>query len=191
MDRDQCEGLVRQLEAEAEHNPGGFRSKVLLIGGAAYVALALMLALTLLIIYFGVSTVNGKGHTRQLIFTVLFALTMIPINFVVLRMFFVRLEVPEGREITRRDAPKLFEVLDKMRRRSKGPAIDRVVMGREFNAAISQVPRFGLFGGHINHLILGLPNLLGVTSKGMLATVAHKYGQLCGNYAKIGSWVYR
>ena len=191
MDREQCEGLVRQLEAEAEHKPGGFRIKVLLISGAAYVALALMLALTLLIIYFGVSTVNGKGHTRQLIFTVLFALTMIPINFVVLRMFFMRLEVPEGREITRRDAPKLFEVLDKMRRRSKGPAIDRVEMGREFNAAISQVPRFGLFGGHTNHLILGLPNLLGVTSKGMLATVAHKYGHLCGNYGKIGSWVYR
>ena len=119
MDRDQCEGLARQLEAKAEHNPGGFRSKVLLIGGAAYVALALMLALTLLIIYFGVSTVNGKGHTPQLIFTVLFALTLILIDFVVLRMFFVRLEVPEGREITRRDAPKLFEVLDKMRHESR------------------------------------------------------------------------
>ena len=47
MDRDQHEGLARQLEAEAEHNPGGFCSKVLLIGGAAYVALAL------LTIYFG------------------------------------------------------------------------------------------------------------------------------------------
>ena len=35
MDRDQYEGLARQLEAEAEHNPGGFRSKVLLISGAA------------------------------------------------------------------------------------------------------------------------------------------------------------
>ena len=51
MDRDQYEGLVRQLEAEAEHNPGGFRSKMLLINSAAYVALALMLAL--LTIYFG------------------------------------------------------------------------------------------------------------------------------------------
>ena len=150
-----------------------------------------MLALTLLIIYFGVSTVSGKGHTRQLIFTVLFALTMIPINFVVLRMFFMRLEVPEGREITRRNAPKLFEMLNKMRRRSKGPAIDRVVMGHEFNAAISHVPRFGLFGGHTNHLILGLPYLLGVTRPEMLATVEHKYGHLCGNYGKIGSWVYR
>ncbi|MCY7389636.1 MAG: M48 family metalloprotease [Burkholderiales bacterium] len=191
MDRDQYEGLVRQLEAEAEHNPGGFRNKVLLISSAAYIALALMLVLTLLIIYFGVSTASGKGHTRQLIYTGLFTLTMIPVYFVVLRMFFMRLEVPAGREITRKDAPKLFEVLDKMRRRLKGPAIDRVVMDREFNAAISQVPRFGLFGGHSNHLILGLPYLFGVTPKEMLATVAHEYGHLCGNHGKIGSWVYR
>ena len=47
MDRDQCEDLVRQLEAEAEHNPGGFRSKVLLISGAAYVALLMPALLTI------------------------------------------------------------------------------------------------------------------------------------------------
>ena len=51
MDRDQNEGLIRQLDAEAEHNPGGFRSKALLISSAACVALALILAL--LTIYFG------------------------------------------------------------------------------------------------------------------------------------------
>ena len=45
MDRDQNEGLIRQLEVEAEHNPGGFRSKMLLINSAAYVAVALVLAL--------------------------------------------------------------------------------------------------------------------------------------------------
>ena len=50
-DRDQYEGLVRQIEAEAEHNPGGFRNQVLLISSAAYVALTLILSL--LTIYFG------------------------------------------------------------------------------------------------------------------------------------------
>jgi hypothetical protein len=78
-----------------------------------------------------------------------------------------------------------------MKRKLKGPTIHRVVLDREFNAAISQVPRFGLFGGHKNHLILGLPYLFGVTPKEMLATVAHEYGHLCGNHGKIGAWVYR
>ena len=191
MDRDEYEGLVRQLEAEAEHNPGSFRNKVLLISSAAYIALALMLAATLLIIYFGISTANGRGHVRQLIYTGLFTLSMIPVYFVVLRMFFLRIDAPVGRELTRKEAPKLFRVLDKMKKKLKGPQIHRVVIDREFNAAISQVPRFGLFGGHRNHLILGLPYLFGVTPKEMLATVAHEYGHLCGNHGKIGAWVYR
>ena len=191
MDRDEYEGLVRQLEAEAEHNPGSFRNKVLLISSAAYIALALMLAATLLIIYFGISTANGRGHVRQLIYTGLFTLSMIPVYFVVLRMFFLRIDAPVGRELTRKEASKLFRVLDKMKKKLKGPHIHRVVIDREFNAAISQVPRFGLFGGHRNHLILGLPYLFGVTPKEMLATVAHEYGHLCGNHGKIGAWVYR
>ena len=191
MDRDEYEGLIRQLEAEAEHSPAGFRNKVLLISSAAYIALALMLLVTLLVIYLGISTASGRGHTRQLIFTGLFALSMIPVYFVVLRMFFMRLEAPAGRELTRAEAPKLFEVLDKMRKKLKGPPIQRVVIDGEFNAAISQIPRFGLFGGHRNHLILGLPYLFGVTPKEMLATVAHEYGHLCGNHGKLGSWVYR
>ena len=62
MDRDQNEGLIRQLESEAEHNPGGFRSKVPLISSAAYVALALMLAL--LTIYFGASA-TAIGRPRR------------------------------------------------------------------------------------------------------------------------------
>ena len=63
MDCDQYEGLVRQLEAEAEHNPGGFRNKVLLISSAAYVALALMLAVTL-ISFTSVSRLQAARDTR-------------------------------------------------------------------------------------------------------------------------------
>jgi Zn-dependent protease with chaperone function len=185
MDNNEYAGLVRQLEAEAEHNPASFRRTVFMIGSAAYVALAALLALTLLIIYYGVSSSSGRGLTRQLVFTGLFALTMLPIYYVVLRVFFMRLKEPEGREIDREQAPKLFDVLDKMRAKLKGPLIHRVLIDREFNAAIAQVPRFGLFGGHRNHLVLGLPYLLGVTPKEMLATVAHEYGHLCGNHGKL------
>lgn len=191
MDNGEYAGLVRELEALAEHDPAGFRRKVFFIGSAAYIALAARLLLTLLVIYFGMATASGRGQTRQLVFTGVFTLTMIPVYYVVLRMVFMRLDAPDGREIGREEAPKLFAVLDKMRQKLQGPMIHRVVIDREFNAAIAQVPRFGLFGGHRNHLILGLPYLFGVTPKEMLATVAHEYGHLCGDHGKLSAWIYR
>ena len=191
MDRDEYEGLIRRLEAEADNQPTAFRGKVMLISSAAYVVLFAILFAALLLIYFGFNWAYAKQRVRDLIYLGFFALVMLPVFFVVLRVFFMRLTPPTGRAIARKDAPQLFKVLDKMRKRLKGPQIHRVLIDREFNAAISQVPRWGLFGGHTNYLILGLPYLLGVTSKEMLATVAHEYGHLCGNHGKIGAWVYR
>jgi hypothetical protein len=66
-----------------------------------------------------------------------------------------------------------------------------VLIDDSFNAAICQRPRWGLFGGHANYLMLGLPYLLGVSPKEMLATVAHEYGHVCGNHGKVSAWVYR
>jgi len=122
---------------------------------------------------------------------ILFALATVPIFFVVLRMFFMRLPPPTGVPLTRAQAPKLFSVLDKMRKKLKGPPIHHVLVNEEYNAAIMQRPRWGLFGGHTNYLILGLPYLLGVPPQEMLATIAHEYGHLCGNHGKVGAWVYR
>ncbi len=78
-----------------------------------------------------------------------------------------------------------------MRKKLKGPPIHHVVINDDYNAAISQRPRWGLFGGHTNYLILGLPYMLGVPPREMLATVAHEYGHLCGNHGKLSAWVYR
>jgi hypothetical protein len=78
-----------------------------------------------------------------------------------------------------------------MRKRLNGPPIHHVLIDHHYNAAISQRPRWGLFGGHTNYLILGLPYMLSVSPKEMLATVAHEYGHVCGNHGKVSAWVYR
>ncbi|HEY8607876.1 MAG TPA: M48 family metalloprotease [Noviherbaspirillum sp.] len=190
MDRYVYEGMIGRLEAQSEHSPALFRTKVLLISGAAYIALFASLAAIVAIVYFGFTW--ARNANRASMFTIaIFGITMIPVFFTVLRMFFMRLPPPDGRRIVREEAPKLFDIIDKMRRKLKGPPIHHVLVDERFNAAVAQRARWGFFGGHTNYLILGLPYLLGVPPNEMLATVAHEYGHLCGNHGRLSAWIYR
>lgn len=191
MDQHTYEGMIEQLEAEATHGPAAFRTKVLLLSATAYLSLFGGLLLLALLVYFGAGWAMDRQRIAYLIHIGWIAIFLVPIFFVVARVFFMRLEPPQGRHLTRQEAPKLFEVLDKMRRKLKGPPIHHVLIDREYNAAIAQLPRWGLFGPTTNYLMLGLPYLLGVPPKEMLATVAHEYGHLCGSHGKLGAWVYR
>ncbi len=191
VSQDRYELLAKRLEVDATVDPDPFRRKVILISGAAYAVMFGLLAALALLIFFGISWSYSRHSTVNMIRLGLFAIVMAPVFFVVLRMFFMRLPPPEGRSLNRQEAPNLFAVLDKMRKRLKGPPIHHVVIDDEYNAAIFQRPRWGLFGGHTNYLILGLPYMLSTTPKEMLAVVGHEYGHLCGNHGKVTAWVYR
>jgi Zn-dependent protease with chaperone function len=191
LDKRQYYVLVKRLELDASINPGAYRTKVLFISSAAYIVLFGILLAIAALFYLGIRAAYADHRTSTLIRIAIFGLMMAPVFFVVLRMFFIRLAPPEGRYLTRAEAPALFGVLDKMRKRLNGPPIHKVLMNDDFNAAIFQRPRWGLFGGHTNYLILGLPYMLGVSPEEMLATVAHEYGHVCGNHGKISAWVYR
>ena len=191
MDQRQYFRLVGQLEVDSTISPAAFRMKVMLISCSAYLALFGSLIGLAALIYFGFSLAQSSHSTYNMIRIGFFALVMLPVFFVVLRMFFMRLTPPTGRIITREEAPRLFETIEKMRKKLSGPRIHHVLIDREYNAAISQLPRFGLFGGHTNYLMLGLPYLLGVPKREMLATIAHEYAHLCGDHGKLGAWVYR
>lgn len=191
MDQHDYQLLVKRLEVDADISPGTFRSKVLLISSAAYVVLFGMLAAMALLIYFGISYAHAAHRTGSLIRLGLFALVMLPAFYIVLRMFFMRLAPPAGRTLTRAEAPALFGLLDRMRTQLNGPAMHHVLIDDQFNAAIVQRPRWGLFGGHTNYLILGLPYLQAESPKEMMATIAHEYGHVCGNHGKVSAWVYR
>ncbi len=104
--------------------------------------------------------------------------------------------VPAGRNrralrITAIDAPALFEALERIRKKIKGPAIHEVRLDSEFNASIHQHPRFGLFGGAVNHLTIGLPLLMAMDRPRFLAVLAHEYGHLRGDHGRFAAWIYR
>jgi Zn-dependent protease with chaperone function len=191
MDNKDYELLVLRLEGSSGQNPASFRLRVMLISGLAYAALFLFLAALGLLVYFLFQVVRDGHNAGNLIKIGLFALTLVPVFWVTLRAFLTRLEPPSGRELTREEAPRLFDVLDRIRAKLKAPPLYKVLVDDQYNAAICQVPRFGLFGGHRNYLIVGLPYMLGTPARETIAALAHEYGHLSGDHGKVGAWVYR
>jgi len=53
------------------------------------------------------------------------------------------------------------------------------------------VPRFGLFGGAVNSLSIGLPLMMMLDRRRLLSVLAHEYGHLRGNHGKLSAWIYR
>ncbi len=191
MDAKDYEFLVYRLEADSRNNPHRFRLKVAVISGLAYAVLLLFLLTLAAIAYLLVAEARSSHQTFNLVRIGLFAATLIPIFWVTIRAFLTRIDPPDGREITRSEAPKLFAILDRIRATLQAPPLDKVIVDEQYNAAICQVPRLGLFGAHRNYLILGLPYLLGTPKQEAIATLAHEYGHLAGNHGKMGAWVYR
>lgn len=183
--------LVRSLELDAHADPRGFRFKVVLISLAAYLALGLLFLMLGGVLWLGF-VFSREVHSTWLLFKLgLVGFAVLALIFVVLRAFLRRLEAPSGREINAAEAPQLFAALNKIREKLQGPPIHHVLIDGQFNAAIAQIPRFGLFGGHRNYLVVGLPYLYASSVAEMLATLAHEYGHLAGEHGKLGAWIYR
>ncbi|WP_426337832.1 M48 family metallopeptidase [Pseudoduganella sp. S-14] len=185
------EHLVRRLELDSNSSPEAFRRKVFAIGLGAYATLFGLLAGLLALFAMLVQWAIESHRAFAMIKAGLAGLFLLSLIFVILRVMLMRLDPPTGRELVRDEAPKLFDILEKLYGKLHGPRIQHVLITDEYNAAIVQHARFGIFGGYRNYLLVGLPFLLGSTPKEMLAVLAHEYGHLCGDHAKGSTTIYR
>lgn len=191
MEEQNYETLVWSLQSEAQEIPGVFRTKVILVSLLAYLVLFGLLAVLLTGVYFMFSMMHGDGHTIFKIFFASWILVVAPIVWLTFRMFFSPLPAPEGRELTEAEAPQLFRMIASLREKFQAEPIHHVLITNEFNASIAQCPRFGLFGGYRNYLILGLPLLDALSAEELLSVLAHEYGHLSGGHGKLSRWIYR
>ncbi|MBW8759921.1 MAG: M48 family metalloprotease [Burkholderiales bacterium] len=200
MDTPTFERMVARLETESAQRPGAYQAKVALLALLGFGLLALVVGMSslglLLLAGAGIAMLmtGGKAIILLLKLGKLLILLAIPLWLLLkssMQALFVRLPAPEGRELQRDEAPALFDAMDRMRERMKGPRFHHVLLTDEVNAAVVQRPAFGLFGWPRNYLLLGLPLLEAMTPDEALAVVAHEYGHLAGSHGRFGAFIYR
>jgi Zn-dependent protease with chaperone function len=176
--------LVNQLELYERDHPATYRLRVGLLAALGYLVLfgALIVALAVVI---GVIYI---GEINLLVIQIL--IIVLGVAFVILSALWIVFPVPEGHELQYDDAPRLFELVNEVRVATDGPRLYKVLLTNEYNAAIIQRPRFGIFGWHQNYLQIGLPLLRALSPNDIRAIVAHEFGHLSGSHGKFTSWIY-
>jgi Zn-dependent protease with chaperone function len=200
VDIDRFKQIVARLERESAAAPRLYQAKVALLALLGFGILVLLLAtagLGLLLVAGLVVVLVLKGGGLLLVLAKLgklLVLLVVPLWYLLkasVQALFIRLPAPQGREIRRAEAPALFEAIDGMRARMRGPRFHHVLVVDEVNAAIVQRPAFGVVGPPRNYLLLGLPLLESMPPQEALAVVAHEYGHLAGAHGHFGAFIYR
>jgi Zn-dependent protease with chaperone function len=186
MERAEFEAFIARMERVAAERPVAYRRRVYALAALGYgyllfvvVALLGLLALAIL----SVAYLKIFGVKLVILVGALF--------FAVIRALWVTQDAPAGERVTPADAPQLFGMLVDLRQRLQTPAIHAVLVTPEFNAAVSQVPRLGLFGWHRNYLVIGLPLMKALTIEQFKSVLAHELGHLSRGHARAANWIYR
>jgi Zn-dependent protease with chaperone function len=108
-----------------------------------------------------------------------------------LAVLWIPLKPQSGREITRKEVPKLFQLLDTLRKDLVAKRFDHVRMTPDMNAAVQMLPRLGVFGFNRSDLYLGLPLMRALTPAQFSAVVAHEFAHSSSRHDRFGMWIYR
>lgn len=188
MDQADFIHLVRLSEHASAENSRAYRRSVAAFAALGYAWVLGCFVLASAILYY-VSSAMLRGQFKGAFVWALLASG--GLFWTSLRALWCRLDEPGGVALSPADAPALFEALERIRRKIKGPPIHQVWLDADFNASIQQHPRYGLFGGATNHLTIGLPLLLAVDKPRFLSVLAHEYGHLRGDHGRFTAWIYR
>ncbi|HLM57257.1 MAG TPA: M48 family metallopeptidase, partial [Pyrinomonadaceae bacterium] len=180
---------VHRLEDFARREPGRYQFRVALLAALGYAYPLLIIGVILALVGGAVYLmfVGGRFHVAALKVVLLlggFALF-------VARSLWVKVEPPDGEEVTREEAPRLFALADELTAALKTPRIDHVLVNGEFNAALAQVPRLGPLGFYRNYMVVGLPLAHALTPEQFRAVVAHEVGHMSGRQGRFFEWIYR
>src|SRR5690348_4908349 len=107
MTNDEYDERVAHLAALAAENPGGYKKRLLLMAllGNAYLGAMLLLLVTLLVL-----SIYSIAYLQ--VFGIELAVILGASLWLLLRALRVKIATPEGLEVSRRDSPELFAVID-------------------------------------------------------------------------------
>ena len=188
MDQADFVHMVRMSEIASAENSSAYRRSVAAFAALGYAWVLGCLVLALGMVAWAVPPLLAGRFKLVFVMVLISGLTLL---WTSLQALWLRSDAPDGVEITAVEAPALFEALERIRRKIKGPHIHHVYLNDEFNACIRQQPRYGLLGGAVNHLTIGLPLLMALDRQRFLAVLGHEYGHLRGDHGRFAAWIYR
>jgi len=185
MEDDELVTLITSLEKFAAERPESYKLRVALLAilGYAYLLFVVLVLLAIVAVILFYARLNW----------VVLKILWIPLVIVgiVLRSLWITLPEPDGAELRRDRAPALFDLIHEVTTKLNGPKIHHVLVTGDFNAAVVQIPQFGMFGWLNNYLVVGLPFLRAFTPAEFRAVLAHEVGHLSGKHGRFFGWIYR
>jgi len=188
MDDKDFRRMVADCEHASRHEPRRFALVTAAWAAFGYASILAALLIAALALKWGVERLVAGRFSIGVLLLIVGSVSLL---WSILRALWPRERAPEGLVVTHKEAPRLFELIEKVRRKCGAPRPDVVLIDGDLNAAIVQQPRLGLLGWHRNYLILGLPTLMALDVKQLAAVIAHEFGHLQGAHGKLGAWVYR
>jgi len=173
--------LIARLQSEASRRPGTYRLRLALIAVGGDFALMgtqlLPVAVPLAIGAFWMNVVLFYWLSAAAI--VVFAWLLRPgFRF-------------SGRELLAEEAPALFRELAALKVKLQVPGRMQVYLDDSFNASAAETRGlFGLFGTR-SALTLGMPFLVALDRRQVLAIIAHEFGHFSRRHGRLGNWLYR
>jgi Zn-dependent protease with chaperone function len=189
MKQEEFEALVHRMERLAHSAPRRYRWRIYALAAFGYGSLLLAVLLLLGLFALLGFLLIAEHHAVWVLGKL--GLIVGALLLTLLRALWVRLEAPTGALLSPAAAPEFFALLRKLRARLDTPPVHRVLVTSDFNAAVTQVPRLGIFGWHRNYLLVGLPLLRSLSVTQLEAVLAHELGHLSRGHARIGNWIYR
>ncbi len=170
--------LVQRLEQRARRHPALYEWYVAGLVTLAYVYLLGVLLLAIGLVVGVVALACNAPNPLTIKLAIVIGLAAGGLCVAIIKGLWVRLEPPTGLEITAAEAPELFSLIDQLRGQLRSAPFHQVLLVNDYNAAVAQTPRLGVFGWQRNYLIVGLPLMLGLGPDEFKAVLAHEFGHL-------------
>lgn len=191
MTRDEFDALVRRLEEISHRHPRLYLARTVALLTLAYGYLGFVLLGSSALVVGTIFFVFMVPNALVIKLAIVIVIAAGGICWAVMRGLWVRLEPPEGQPVTREQVPALFTLLDELRETLNCRPFHRVLLVSEYNAAVVQIPRLGVFGWHRNYLLLGLPLMQALGPEEFKAVLAHEFAHSSRGHGRFGNWLYR
>ena len=189
--RERFEAIAERAQAALAKDPRGYRWRLAMLALLGFsVIFGTLLALVVIL---GGSIWGAIASTAFLILLIKKKLIVFVAIFswVLIKALWVRFHPPEGVRVSTDEAPRLHREVEAIREQLDVPSIHEIVLTQDFNAAMAQTPRLGMFGWPRNSLILGVPLLMSFGPDEARAVIAHELGHLSRNHNRFNGWIYR